>query len=138
MGGQRGTSANRERLKDLSDMIRICTKEIREYKNISEHCAAILASYDIDIEAIKIKKSEVAIKYVDSPEKLKDLRRQLDKFRAEQDQITGHVTGRTKLVDKVRKAREKLAKLEAELVSSGRDVDDICVEPENADETGDE
>ena len=129
MGGQRGSSANRERLKELGDMIRICTSQIRRYKHVEEHCDTILASYDVDIKAIKFKKSEVAAEYADAPTKLISLRRQLDKFRAEQDKITGHVTGRTKLVEKYKKIKAQLADLEEKLSDSGLDVDDICVEP---------
>ncbi len=138
MGGQKGTSANRERLKELGDMIRICTSQIRRCKHVEENVDKIMAAYDVDIKALKLRKSEVATEYADAPIKLESLKRQLDKFRAEQDKITGHVTGRTKLVDKYRKARAKLAKLEAELSDSGLSVDDICVEPDETEGTEDE
>ena len=131
MGGQRGTSANRERLKELGDMIRICTSEIRRYKTVSEHRVSIVASYRLDIESIERKIGSVNVEYAEAPEKLISLRRQLDKFRSEQGKITGHVTGRTKLVEKYKKARDKLEKLEAELSDSGLDVDDIYAEPDD-------
>ncbi len=137
MSGQQGTHANRERLKELGDMVRICTGQIRRYKHVEEHCVTIMASYDVDIEAIKLKKSEVAIELVDAPQKLKDLRRQLDKFRAEQDQITGHVTGRTKLVEKYRKIKAQLADVEAKLSDSGLDVDDLQVESDDDEDSDD-
>jgi len=125
MGGQQGSFENRERLKDLSEMVKICTSQIRRYKHVEEHCVAIMASYDVDIKAIKIKKSEVAIEYADAPQKLKGLRRQLDKLRAEQDKITGHVSGRTKLVEKYKKAKAELEALEAKLSDAGLDVENI-------------
>ncbi len=134
MGGQKGTSANRERLKDLSDMIRICTGQVRRCLHVRENRQEMLDIHNDEILEINAKIDRLLLEYKDAPAELIKLRRQLDKFRAEQDQITGHVTGRTKLVDKVRKAREKLAKLEAELVSSGLDVDDICVEPDDGTE----
>ena len=137
MGGQKGTSANRERLKELSDMIRICTGQIRRCKYVRENVDQIMAALNAEIAVLEDKQDALETEHKDAPAEIIKLRRQLDKFRAEQDKITGHVTGRTKLVDKVRKAREKLAKLEAELASSGRDVDDICVEPDETEsETG--
>ena len=135
MGGQKGTSANRERLKELSDMTRIDTSLIRRCMQVQEHRNEILDGLNAEIFEINAKICEVIQEYKDAPAKLISLRRHLDKIRAEQDQITGHVTGRTKLGDKYKKARAKLAKLEAELSDSGLDASDICVEP---DETGDE
>ncbi len=139
MGGQKGTSANRERLKELSDMIRICTSQIRRCKHVHENYSCIIDNYDKEITAIEKEKADTYGEFCKAPIELVKLRRQLDKFRDEQDRITGHVTGRTKLVDKVKKARAKLAALEAELsdssLDSSLDVDDLQVEPDKADET---
>ncbi len=138
MGGQKGSHANRGRLKELNDIIRIKVAMIRRCKHVLENRNDILDMYNAEISEVNAKIEGVLREYKEAPQKLIDLRRQLVKFRDEQDKITGHVTGRTKIVDKVRKARAKLAKLEAELSDSGRDVDDIPVPEEPGDEPCDE
>ena len=137
MGGQQGSHANRERLKELSDIIRIKVAMIRRCKHVRENRQDILDMYNAEISEVNAKIDGVLQEYKDAPQKLIDLRRQLGKFRDEQDKITGPVTGRTKIVDKVKKARAKLAKLEAELSDSGLCIDDVCVEPDETGETDD-
>lgn len=128
MGGQQGSHANRERLKDLNENIKICTSQIRRYKYVREHQDEIFAKYNAEIAKINAKINGVVQDYEDAPQKLIDLRRQLDKFRCEQEKITGHVTGRTKLVAKYKKAKAQLEALKLKLSDSGLDVDNIQTE----------
>jgi hypothetical protein len=125
MGGQKGSYANRERLKELGDIIRIKVALIRRCIHVRENRQDILDMYNAEIFEVNAKISGVMIEYKDAPQKLIDLRRQLVKFRDEQDKITGRVTGRTKLVDKYKKKRAQLAALEKQLSDSGFDAGDI-------------
>lgn len=138
MGGQRGSHTNRERLQELGEEISIRLYQIRRCLHVQKNFETIIGLHTAELETIKAKMVEVNDELGKAPAKLVSLRRQLDKFRAEQDKITGHVTGRTKLVNKYKRAKAQLEAIEAKLSDSGLDVGDIQVEPLTSADAGDE
>lgn len=125
MNSQKGTQPQRERLKEIDEMITVFTEQIRQCKYVLAYRDTDVAEHRENQSILESKINELNSDFDAAPQKLIDVHRQLNKIRAERDKITGKVTGRTKRVNQYKKLKAKLDTLIDDMTADGVDPENI-------------
>lgn len=112
-----GTNSNKDKLKDIKETQLVDLTLIKHYKHILAHYDNITANFNDEIAMIAARKLEIAKEYEEAPARILALEKHLAELIQKHGDLLDTVHGTQKKIEKLKKLRARVARLELELQS---------------------